>query len=348
MSTITRSDRAPTRNARPRKHATSLLALALAVPLALSPSLAQAENAPAPAPAPEAAPDPLASLRERFREGWDKYKSGAFAEAIVIWESIYRDLGHDKGYRLAYDLARAYDELGDLNKAAEHYETYLDRVAARRSEGELLEPNVEKQATVARERSEKISSLKSRIRVKASARPVIVHIDNAAARVAGFTVYVEPGPHTVTFGEGRDADVRRVTLKGGELVDIDPREDVAAPQPFPTRWETRVDRPFSSTVLWVGAGVALVSLVVPVITYANALSIKSEYDAASTSSTDKTRLSADYESARSNAYASIVVPALFTATVATLALSYVLGTKETRVPISVSPTSAALGFDTSF
>jgi len=341
MSTITPSDPAL------RALAASLLALTLA----LSPSLAHADDAPAPAPAsPAAEPDPLSSLRERFREGMDKYKAGAFAEAIVIWESIYRDLGSDKGYRLAFDLARAYDELGDLNKAAEHYETYLERVAARRSEGELLEPNVEKQANVARERSEKIATIKGRIRVKAGTRPVIVHIDNAAARVAGFTVYVEPGQHTVTFGEGRDTDVRRVTLKGGELLVVDPREDtpIRESPPPPTRWETRVDRPFSSTVLWVGAGVAVASLLVPVLTYVNALSIKSDYDDPSTTSTDKTRLASDYESARSNAYASIVVPALFTAAVGTLAVYYVLGTKETRVPISVTPNGASLGISTRF
>ena len=350
MSTTTPSDL--------RRLATSLLGLTLA----LSPSIARADDAqaptsePAPAPAPAPVPaqdDALSSLRGRFREGMEKYKAGAFAEAIVIWESVYRDLGSDKGYRLAFDLARAYDELGDLNKAAEHYETYLDRVGARRTDGETLEPNVAKQESDARDRREKIAAIKGRIRVKAvPTRTVVVQIDNTGRRIAGFTVYVEPGVHTVTFGAGRDTDVRRVTLNRGELVDVDPRADTPVAEAPQTRWETRVDRPFSSAALWIGAGVALASIVVPVITYANALSIKSDYDDPTTASSEKNRLAADYESARSNAYASIVVPALFTAAAGTLALYYVLGTKETRIPVtpqaSITQAGASVGLAARF
>lgn len=313
----------------------------VALSVALSATAARADEpagATPPAATPPAADSPLDSLRERFRAGMEKYKSGAFADAIVIWESIYRELGADKGYRLAFDLARAYDALGDLIKAADHYESYLAKVTQRRAEGELLEPNVERQEEVARDRLEKIAGLKARIRVKAGQRqPVIVQINGTPARVAGFTVYVEPGTHTVTFGSGKDADVRRVTLERGRMIDVEPRAEVlavAAPEP---RYETRVERPFSPVVLWVGAGVAVASLVVPVITYAHALSVKSNYDAPTTSATDRATLANDYESARTNAYASIVVPALFTAAAGGLAVWYFVGTKETRIPL---PTGA--------
>jgi hypothetical protein len=342
MSTIIRSDRAG-----------ALLALTLV----LSPSLARAEDSPAPPPAPPptAAPDPLDTLRERFREGMDKYKSGAFADAIVIWESIYRELGTDKGYRLAFDLARAYDALGDLIKAADHYESYLQKVTQRRDKGEMLEANVERQEEVARDRLEKIANLKARIAIKAAVRqPVIVHVDNAPPRVAGFTVYVEPGAHVVTFGSGKDADVRNVVVERGKLVEVEPREEVPVVPSVPPepRWETRVERPFSPVVLWVGAGVVVVSLIIPAIAYANALSIKSDYDDPSTARTDRQRLQSDYDSARTNAYASIVVPAVFTAAIGGLALWYVLGTTQTRVPLtptaSVGPTGASLGLGAKF
>jgi hypothetical protein len=306
-------------------------------PRAATAPAATAPAATAPAATAPAADSPLDSLRERFREGMDKYKSGAFADAIVIWESIYRELGTDKGYRLAFDLARAYDALGDLIKAADHYESYLDKVTQRRAEGELLEPNVERQEEVARDRLEKIAGLKARIRVKAGQRqPVIVQIDNTPARVAGFTIYVEPGTHTVTFGSGKDADVRRVTLERGRMVDVEPRAEVLAVAAPEARYETRVERPFSPLVLWVSAGLAVASLVVPALTYTHALSVKSDYDApatSATSATDKATLANDYESARTNAYASIVVPALFTAAAGGLAVWYFVGTKETRVPI---------------
>jgi hypothetical protein len=320
-----------------------------AVLVALSLSLA-AETARADEPAPTegtTAPDPLDGLRERFRAGRDKYKAGAFADAVVIWESIYRELGTDKGYRLAFDLARAYDELGDLIKAADHYESYIEQVARRRAASETLEPNVEHQEEVARERLEKIAALKARIRVKAGSKPSIVAVDNAPARVAGFTVYVEPGAHVVTIGTGKDADVRRVTVALGAIVDVEPAGDVPlTPPPPETRYETRVEHPFSPAILWIGGGVAALSLILPAITYGNALSIKSDYDDPSTPRADRARLASDYDSARTNAYASVVVPAVFTAAVGGLALWYVLGTKETRTPItpsaSVGPTGMSL------
>ncbi|MDB5217812.1 MAG: hypothetical protein JWO86_5739, partial [Myxococcaceae bacterium] len=259
---------------------------------------------PPPASTPSASPPAaeLDTLRERFREGMEKYKTGAFADAIVIWESIYRELGSDKGYRLAFDLARAYDALGDLIKAADHYESYLDNVTMRRKVGEVLEPNVERQEEVARDRLETIAGLKARIRVKAGLRqPVIVQVDNTPARVAGFTIYVEPGAHTVTFGSGESADVRRLTVERGRIVDVEPPAEALSTTPPETRYETRTDHPFSPLVLWVSAGVAVASLVVPAITYAHALSVKSDYDSTSTSPTNKATLANDYESARTNA-----------------------------------------------
>ena len=114
---------------------------------------------------------------------------------------------------------------------------------------------------------------------------MIVQVDNTPARVAGFTMYVEPGAHTVTFGTGKDADVRRLTVQRGVVVDVEPHAEVLSapagpPSPEP-RFETRVEHPFSPLVLWVSAGVAVASLVVPAITYAHALSVKSDYDSAS-------------------------------------------------------------------
>lgn len=340
MWTTTRSDR-------PMRALTSSLAALLVM---LLPAAARADEPETEAPAPPAptAPDPLDALRGRFREGMEKYRSRAFADAIVIWESIHRELGPEKGYRVAFDLGRAYDELGELIKAAEHYQTYLDRVTARRREGESLEPNVQTQETIARDRLERIVHIYGAIHVATARRPVIVHVDNAPARVAGFTVYVEPGAHVVTFDTGRRADVRNVTVRRGELLEVEPREEAEAAE---VRYETRVDHPFSPMVLWVGAGVAVASLVIPAITYASALSVKSEYDSASTSAQDKQRLAADYDSARSNAYASVVVPAVFTATVGGLALWYVLGRRETRVPIptaSVGPTGASAALTAHF
>ena len=94
----------------------------------------------------------IGSLRERFDAGMDKYRANAFAEAIVIWEAVYRELGTEKGYRLAFNLGRAYDHFGDTARAAEHYQRYLEETDRRNAAGEVLEPTVRKQEEEARER----------------------------------------------------------------------------------------------------------------------------------------------------------------------------------------------------
>ena len=283
----------------------------------------------------------------------DKYKAGAFADAVVIWEAIYRELGTDKGYRLAFDLLAPTTSSATSSRPPITTRATSRRSRERRAAGETLEANVERQEEVARERLEKIAAHQGahpREGRRAAARDRAV--DNAPARVAGFTVYVEPGAHVVTFGTGKDADVRRLTVARGAIVELEPREEAPVAPPPEPRWETRVEHPFSPAVLWIGAGVAVASLVLPAITYANALSIKSDYDDPATPRTDKDRLASDYDSARTNAYASVVVPAVFTAAVGGLALWYVLGTKETRTPIapsaSVGPTGMSLGASARF
>ena len=320
-------------------------AVALTAALLFVPLVARAQEQPP--EGPPAAADPLDALRGRFREGMEKYRARAFGDAIVVWESIYRELGPEKGYRVAFDLGRAYDEVGELIKGAEHYQTYLDRVSARRAAGESLEPNVQLQETIARERLERIIRIYGAIHVASAKRTVIVHVDNAPPRVAGFTVYVEPGPHTVTFGTGAGADARSVTVRRGELLEMDPPADAPAPEP---RFETRIEHPFSTLVIWIGAGVAAASVVIPIVTHVNALAVKDDYDGA-TSRADKERLSSDYDSAKSNAYAAIAVPAVLGAAAGGLALWYVLGRKETRAPLptaTVTASGASAGFSARF
>jgi len=72
------------------------------------------------------ADDPaIAAYRERFKMGLERYKAGDVAQAIQYWEPLYRDLGQQKGYRVAYDLARAHEELADTSKAIAEFCRYL-------------------------------------------------------------------------------------------------------------------------------------------------------------------------------------------------------------------------------
>ena len=80
--------------------------------------------------------DPLASYRGQFQRGMERYKEGALSEAIGYWEPVYRELGERNGYRLAYNLGIAYQELGDATHAAERFQSFLGEVDARRERGD--------------------------------------------------------------------------------------------------------------------------------------------------------------------------------------------------------------------
>ncbi len=295
---------------------------------------------------------PLDALRERSREGAEKYRAGAYADAIVIWESIYRELGEAKGYRIAFNLGRAYDAFGDSTRAAEHYESYLEEVERRRGTKEALEPNVEKQAEEARERLDVLAATKGRIRVLAADPPVVVRVDNSPERVGAFVAYVEPGSHVVRFGGGgTGAEPRTVVVRAGQVVEVAPPAGELRQAPLALRpveaFRTRTEHPLSPVIVWSAAGLALVSVVVPVLAYDSALSVKHEHDDPQTLPADKVQLASDYASARSNAYASLLLPAVLGATATGLALWYVLGAKQTRVPIApeatIGPRGATIG-----
>ena len=70
-----------------------------------------------------------------------------FGEAIAIWEAIYGELGARRGYRLAFNIARAYEQRAttrsgspeaftDTVKALEHYAAYVNETTRRHDAGE--------------------------------------------------------------------------------------------------------------------------------------------------------------------------------------------------------------------
>jgi hypothetical protein len=133
--------------------------------------------------------DPIAQYRERFKQGMDRYKAGAPAEAVGYWEPIYRELGEQKGYRLAYNLGVAYSELGDTTRAAERLESFLGQVEARRTRGEAIASIVTKEEADARERVTAFVATKGRIHVDAGTPPRAAQVDASEPRLAGFVRY---------------------------------------------------------------------------------------------------------------------------------------------------------------
>jgi hypothetical protein len=187
--------------------------------------------------------DPMAQYRERFKLGMDRYRAGAPAEAIGYWEPIYRELGEQKGYRLAYNLGVAYAELGDATRAAEHLTTFLGEVDARRTRNEALASIVAKEEGDARERIAGLVATKGRIHVDAGTPPRAAQVDASEPRLAGFVAWVTPGEHTVVFAPGMpDQETRTVNVHAGETLDVAP----APPAPPPSA--TTVEPPPASVV----------------------------------------------------------------------------------------------------
>lgn len=321
MSTRLRSER--------RVRAAALVALLVV----MGTSRARAEPPPDPPTTEDA---DLEASRARFRKGMEAYAAGDYAGAIVVWQAIYGELGAERGYRLAFNLARAHDAFGDAARATELYAAYLDEVAKRRARGEELPAIVLKQATDAEARTAELARTRGRVRVAASRAPVLVSIDGGTARPTGFSALLPPGRHVLVFRTG-ETDVRReIVLEEGATLEVVPPEPPAAPaapRPDPRPLvEARTVRPFSPVWIFVGAGATAVSVLLPALQYARALSIAREHDG-SDDPLARERLAAEYSGAKTASYATLSIPVVLGAATLGLGAAFVFGSRTESVRI---------------
>ena len=282
----------------------------------------------------------------------ESYAAGDYSGAIVTWQGIYAELGKERGYRLAFNLGRAFDAFGDASRAAEHYAAYLDEVGVRRARGEVLPELVEKQAVDAEARLAELVRTRGRLRVSPGKTPVAVRIDGGAPRLAGFVSLLSPGKHVVVFGEGVREERREIVIGAGEEKTLEPPlpspvtsradERVVAPKPL---YEERTVHPFSPVWIYVGAGASALTVILPIVQYANAVSIANRHDA-SGDAIEREQLAAEYTGAKTGAYASLAVPIALGAATTGLGLAYVFGTRKETV--RVGPSGPGLRLDVVF
>jgi hypothetical protein len=274
----------------------------------------------------------LAQYRERFKQGLDRYEANDVAGALSFWEPLYRDLGPTRGYRVGYNLARAYEVFGDATRAAERYQSFLDEVKARRKNGKTIDELASSDEAKANARLDELTKTRGRIHVAPTSPPESVRIDQSEPRFAGFVAYVAPGAHDVVFAPGAsEQHIEHVTVQSGQLV------DVALPQPKnptitePVFHET-TRHPFSPTVLWIASvATVLVGAGVTGGAYANAFILHDHYAGQPPGVLSKAQV-ADYDNARTFAYATWAVPATLAVTTAILFIWYAAGTKHVREP----------------
>ncbi len=288
-----------------------------------------------------AADDDLAMYRDRFHLGMEKYKAGSVGEAIRIWSAIYEELGTKRGYRLAFDLARAYDTNGEATRAAERYRAFLDEAALRKKAGESLEAIVEREVHDAEERMTELNQDHGRIEVSPGADAVLAQVDDADPRLGAFTAYVAPGKHVVTFGPGRsDAERVELTVAAGELIVAHPAfhppaQVHAAPllsvDPIPRKI---LKHPFSPVVLYVGVVVTAGSVAAPALAYGYAYSLYNTATSTQAVPANRNNAAANYPAARSLAYGMLVIPISLAAVTGGLTTFYFAATTERTVAIS--------------
>jgi hypothetical protein len=295
--------------------------------------------------------DPLATYRGQFKRGMERYKAGALAEAIGYWDPIYRELGEQSGYRLAYDIGVAYQELGDATHAAERLLAFLTEVDVRRERGEPLAPIVEKEEADARSRIAGLMATKGRVHVEAVGAPRTARVDASEPRLAGFVAWVTPGRHTVTFGAGTpEAEAKQVQVDAGEIIRVAP---MPPPAPFPspptaspepsvasrapppssaapvTHRETH--HPFPWPLIAVSGGVTVLAAIAAAPLYVNASSM---YDRLSLMPTISASDRESFTSARTLAYSVVGGAIGLAAVTAGLAAWYFAGTSEREVMVT--------------
>jgi hypothetical protein len=300
-----------------------------ALALAASPVVARA------APTGSDVEDPEMQLyRERFKQGLDRYEANDVAGALSFWEPLYRDLGPSRGYRVGYNLARAYEVFGDATRAAERYESFLDEVKQRRAKSEPLDDVAIADEAKATARLDELAKTRGRIHVAPTSPPASVRIDQSEPRLAGFVAYVAPGAHDVVFAPGSPSErAMHVAVQAGQVVEVAQPEPAQRTIVTPTFRDT-TRPPFSPVVLWVaGAATLLVGGGVTGGAYANAVASYDHYRAQASLSAPQV---ADYDSARTLAYASWAVPAALAITTAVLVVWYVTGMKHTKVPVTAA------------
>jgi len=289
---------------------------------------------------PAFAGDDLEAYRERFKVGFEKYMARDFAGAIVEWEAIYRELGAERGYRLAFNLARAYDAYGDATRAAEAYESYLAEVA-KKKDGPPLEPIVLKQADDAEARLKELAKTRGRVKVPAQGRAIVVQVDSGEPRVSGFTAYVAPGAHTITWNPGTTEE-RKVELNVAEgaleVVEPPPPKPIVAIDdgrgsvtPPPPKTETVIERPFPAWPLYVGAGATAASFAIPIAYYVKGYDQLTQERKAAAQSVD-TRDA--YYGAQNDYNLSWIVPSALAALTLGATAYYFFGSKEKTITIT--------------
>src|SRR5450755_616781 len=212
-----------------RRLSPALLALLLATPVATYCKRGSAQEAPAAAPAPgkdAAQEERRANARARYQEGADAYSAGRYKDAVDLFLEADQ---LSPSAPLSFNVARAYEHIGDDAGALRWYRDYLRRAPAAENSADVKAIVSALALTLAKKGVQQLSVL-------SSPAGATVTVDGTPVGVTPWTGELNPGKHKLLLTYRGYTDERRaVTLSATEPRDIDvPMEQSTAATSVPT------------------------------------------------------------------------------------------------------------------
>lgn len=277
-------------------------------------------------------PAPTPEQEAVFRSGLAEYEKGNRANAVATWENLLATLGEGRGFKILYNLGVAYQASGDVTRAIERYRAFVAQVKQRENVGKDLDHR----AADASSRLAQLESSHGAVEVRAprSGPVVLTRVGTGEPRPAGYIVWLAPGSHRIELRVGtQDLDSKQITVEAGKtsVIETSPPEEPPKPvalAPAPTAAATPPPSSGPSPLVWVGVGVTLASVSLPISTFFVAESKRDDASSLSRTSAAYAGAKDTFDTWRTLHYASYAVPVVL----AGVTLAYALLSRPSRHP----------------
>ena len=177
------------------------------------------------------------SARNHYAAGVAAYSAGRFREAVDEFIAADRLAARPA---LSYNIARAYDRLGDAAKALQYYREYLRREAAPANAAETKNRARELEAALAQKGVQQLS-------VRSEPSGASLRIDDRLVGTTPWTGELQPGAHRLTITlRDYEEHGRAFELPAAHATDIDVRLEASVP-PAPHAPSSAAAVPVAST-----------------------------------------------------------------------------------------------------
>ncbi len=272
--------------------------------------------------------------RTDVRAGLRAYDDGDTEEALRLWRPVFDTLARPQRFRLAFNLARASDKVGRDEDAALFYEEFIDGLKAAKVPDVTDRAFLDEEGTRANAR---LLALRSTLARVAFADGLYVAKVSARTFHPRDIVYLHPETYRFVFTKDeKSLDERSVTLHAGEARVLGPEFEVRLRgtldpiQSPPPAIEVRSGPPFPPAVLYLGAGLTVASVALPIFTFVDGTSYHESHHLSSSIAEEGRNASirAEYASLETRHYLAMSVPITLGLATGALALWYALSPRR--------------------